>query len=56
MYWRKDFESICQIDLRQFSEQKSNIIIAEITCETLEQYITRLYEQYKPKTIKHKIA
>lgn len=45
-----------RIDLRQFSEQDSNINIAEITPETLEQYIAQLHEQYKPKTVKRKIA
>lgn len=45
-----------RIDLRQFSEQNINMNIAEITSETLEQYIARLHEQYKPKTVKRKIA
>lgn len=45
-----------QIDLRQFSEQNPNINITEITCDILEQYIARLNEQYKPKTVKRKIA
>ncbi len=45
-----------RIDLRQFSEQNSSINITEITSETLEQYIARLHEQYKPKTVKRKIA
>ena len=45
-----------RIDLRQFSEQISIINIAEITSKTLEQYIARLHEQYKPKTVKRKIA
>ena len=41
-----------QIDLRQFSEQISNINITEITSEILEQYVSQLHEQYKPKTCK----
>lgn len=45
-----------QIDLRQFSEQNPNINITEITCEILEQYIAKLHNQYKPKTVKRKIA
>ena len=45
-----------RIDLRQFSEQNSNTNITEITFEILEQYITKLHEQYKPKTVKRKIA
>ena len=45
-----------QIDLRQFSEQISNINIPEITSEILEQYISKLHKQYKPKTVKRKIA
>ena len=45
-----------RIDLRQFSEQIFIVNIAEITSKTLEQYIARLHEQYKPKTVKRKIA
>ena len=45
-----------RIDLRQFSEQISIINITEITPKILEQYIVRLHEQYKPKTVKRKIA
>lgn len=45
-----------RIDLRQFSEQISIINITEITPKILEQYIARLHEQYKPKTVKRKIA
>ncbi len=41
-----------RIDLRQFSEQISNINITEITSEILEQYVSQLHEQYKPKTVK----
>ena len=45
-----------RIDLRQFSEQNPNINITEITSEILEQHIARLHEQYKPRTVKRKIA
>ena len=45
-----------RIDLRQFSEQNPYITIAEITPESLEQYIAQLHTQYKPKTVKRKIA
>lgn len=45
-----------RIDLRQFSEQTSSQEITEITSETLENYIAKLHQQYKPKTVKRKIA
>ena len=45
-----------RIDLRQFSDQISITNITEITSKTLEQYIARLHMQYKPKTVKRKIA
>lgn len=45
-----------QIDLRQFSEQTPCTTISEITSASLEQYIAHLHEQYKPKTVKRKIA
>lgn len=45
-----------RIDLRQFSDQISITNITEITSKTLEQYIARLHVQYKPKTVKRKIA
>ena len=45
-----------RIDLQQFSDQNPIISITEITSKTLEQYIARLQEQYKPKTVKRKIA
>lgn len=45
-----------RIDLRQFFEQNPNTGITEITSKSLEQYIARLHEQYKPKTVKRKIA
>lgn len=45
-----------RIDLRQFSEQNPDTGITEITSKILEQYIARLHEQYKPKTVKRKIA
>lgn len=45
-----------RIDLRQFSEQNPNINIREISPERLEQYIIHLHKQYKPKTVKRKIA
>lgn len=45
-----------RIDLRQFCEQNSNIKFTEITSEILEQYIALMHEQYKPKTVKRKIA
>ena len=45
-----------RIDLRQFSEEPSLEIITEITTTDLEDYIARLHQQYKPKTVKRKIA
>lgn len=45
-----------RIDLRQFWEQTPESSIYEITSESLELYIARLHEQYRPKTVKRKIA
>lgn len=45
-----------RIDLRQFSEKIPHLSVAEITSDTLEQYIAHLHELYKPKTVKRKIA
>lgn len=45
-----------RIDLRQFSEQNSDIDITSITSDSLERYIIQLHKQYKPKTVKRKIA
>lgn len=45
-----------RIDLRQFSEQISTTEITEISSNILEEYIAGLHQQYKPKTVKRKIA
>ena len=45
-----------RIDLRQFSEQCGCNEITDIFPETLEAYIANLHHQYKPKTVKRKIA
>lgn len=45
-----------RIDLRQFYNQASVTDISEITSRILEDYIARLHQQYKPKTVKRKIA
>lgn len=45
-----------RIDLRQFSEQNPYTTITEITSESIEHYIVHLHTQYKPKTVKRKIA
>lgn len=45
-----------RIDLRQFLDQNPVTSIAEVTPKTLEHYIAQLHEQYKPKTVKRKIA
>lgn len=45
-----------RIDLRQFSEQISVQSVEEITPAMLEKYIAELHRQYKPRTVKRKIA
>lgn len=45
-----------RIDLRQFSEGLTVTEIAEITPPKLEKYIAGLHQQYKPRTVKRKIA
>ena len=45
-----------RIDLRQFYNLASVTDISEITSQILEDYIARLHQQYKPKTVKRKIA
>ncbi len=45
-----------RIDLRQFSEHFAKTEITDISSEMLEAYIARLHQQYKPKTVKRKIA
>ena len=45
-----------RIDLRQFSEQISEINALDITPSTLEDFIAKLHQQYRPKTVKRKIA
>lgn len=45
-----------RIDLKQFSEQCNFTDITEITPTILETYIAELHQQYKPKTVKRKIA
>lgn len=45
-----------RIDLRQFSEQTFPHEVTEITSNILEDYIAKLHQQYKPKTVKRKIA
>ena len=42
-----------RIDLRKFLEE---IVDAEITVDLLEEYISKLHEKFKPKTVKRKIA
>lgn len=44
------------IDLKQFSELIPCKEITMITPETLENHIAKLHKQYKPKTVKRKIA
>lgn len=45
-----------RIDLKQFSGQISHADIKEITSSELEKYIAGLHQQYKPRTVKRKIA
>jgi integrase/recombinase XerD len=45
-----------RIDLRQFCEQTSVTDVSGIIPATLENHIARLHQQYKPKTVKRKIA
>lgn len=45
-----------RIDLRQFSANLPTQDISEITSSILESHIAGLHQQYKPKTVKRKIA
>ncbi len=45
-----------QIDLRQFFEAIPTADITDITLNMLENFITKLHQTYKPKTVKRKIA
>lgn len=45
-----------RIDLRQFIEHVSVLEISDISSNILENYIATLHQQYKPKTVKRKIA
>ena len=43
-------------DLKQFSQQLHSISIENVTPDMLENYISHLHQNYKPKTAKRKIA
>ena len=45
-----------RIDLRQFASHVSDIDVRDITTGTLENYIAKLNQDYKPKTVKRKLA
>lgn len=45
-----------RIDLRQFLKWLPSMDVSEITPHILETYIARLHQEYKPKTVKRKIA
>ena len=45
-----------RIDLTQFAAQNPDAGTAVIDCLILETYIAKLHQQYKPKTVKRKIA
>lgn len=45
-----------RIDLRQFTEQYPSANITDIIADVLEDYITKLHQLYKPKTVKRKIS
>lgn len=45
-----------QIDLKQFTETTQSSNVTKITPKVLENHIATLHRQYKPKTVKRKIA
>lgn len=45
-----------RIDLRQFRTKIKTDNIMDITTDTLEDFIAALHQEYKPKTVKRKIA
>lgn len=45
-----------KIDLEQFCALTFSTATTEITSETIEDYIAKLHQQYKPKTVRRKIA
>lgn len=45
-----------RIDLMQFSEQCNCMVVTNILPDIIETYIAKLHQQYKPKTVKRKIA
>lgn len=45
-----------EIDLRQFSEYLAEFRITSLSIEMLEDYLSKLHQKYKPRTVKRKIA
>lgn len=45
-----------RIDLKQFTDHFPDAAISELTSSDLENHISDLHRQYKPKTVKRKIA
>ena len=45
-----------RIDLTQFRETIPTATITDITLDMLENFISKLHQEYKPKTVKRKIA
>lgn len=45
-----------RIDLAQFTHAQIPSDITDITPDLLEEYVASLHEQYKPRTVKRKIA
>ena len=45
-----------RIDLKQFQNHFFDRNISDITPDMLEEYISALHQEYKPKTVKRKIA
>lgn len=45
-----------RIDLNQFANQVATPVLSDITPFVLEDFFTLLHQQYKPKTVKRKIA
>lgn len=45
-----------RIDLQQFCEIALDIDVKNISSKILEDYISKLHQKYKPRTVKRKIA
>lgn len=45
-----------RIDLSQFADSTSGMDVGDITSDVLESYITKLHGDFRPKTVKRKVA